>query len=69
MAAIGGLTGTILALSFKTGQNPLWSIIAVIIVSGIIGTARLILDKHNIWQIIAGYIWGLLVLYLTIYFT
>ncbi len=37
-------------------------------ISGIVGTARLILKKHNIWQIAAGYFSGFLILYLVIYF-
>ena len=68
MAAIGGTTGTILALSFRSGINPVWTIIAVIIISGMVGTARLILNKHNLNQIIAGYGLGFSILYLVIYF-
>lgn len=68
MAAIGGLCGTLFALSFRTGINPLGAIILVILVSGLVGTARLILNKHDLWQIIAGYFLGFLILYLVIYF-
>lgn len=68
MAAVGGMTGTIFALSFRSGINPIWSILAVTIISGVIGTARLILNKHNLNQILVGYCLGFSVLYLTIYF-
>jgi membrane-associated phospholipid phosphatase len=68
MAAIGGLTGTVFALSFRSGTNPMYSILLVIIVSGLIGTARLVLGKHNISQLIAGYILGFSILYLVIFF-
>lgn len=68
MAAIGGLTGTLFAISFRTGANPFWIILAVIVVSGLIGTARLVLKKHNLQQIIAGYFLGFSILYLIIYF-
>ena len=68
MAAVGGLTGTLFALSFKTGMNPLWAIILAIFISGLVGTARLVLNKHDIWQIIAGYFLGFSILYLVIYF-
>ena len=67
MAAIGGFTGTLLALSFKTGINPLWAIILAIFISGLGGTARLVLNKHDLWQIIAGYFLGFSILYLVIY--
>ena len=47
-AAIGGLTGTIISLSFRTGNNPVLPIILVIVVSGLVNTSRLILNKHNL---------------------
>jgi len=68
MAAIGGLTGTLFALSFRTGANPFWILIAATVVSGMVGTARLALKKHNLQQLIAGYSLGFLILYLIIYF-
>lgn len=67
-AAIGALTGTLLSLSFRTGNNPVLSLVLVILVSGIVGTARLILNKHDIWQILAGYGVGVFVFYLVIFF-
>jgi len=68
MAAIGGLTGTIFALSFRSGVNPVYTILLVVLVSGIVGTARLILAKHNLGQLIAGYVIGFTILYLVIFF-
>ena len=68
MAAIGGLTGTLFALSFRSGVNPAYSILLAVLVSGLVGTARLIIDKHDIWQLLAGYGLGFLVLYGVIYF-
>lgn len=68
MAAIGGLTATIFALSFRSGMNPLSAILSVVLVSGLVGTARLVLKKHNISQLAAGYLVGFSILYLVIYF-
>ena len=68
MAALGGLAGTFFALSFRYGLNPVYSLLGIILVSGIVGTARLALERHNIWQIIAGYSLGFCVLYLVVYF-
>lgn len=68
MAAIGGLTGTFFALSFRAGVNPLYIILLLVLLSGIIGTARMLLNKHNIWQIAAGYFTGFIILYFVIYF-
>lgn len=68
MAAVGGMTGTIFALSFRSGVNPLYAILIVVLVSGLVGSARLILNKHNISQLIAGYGLGFSVLYVVVYF-
>ena len=67
MAALGGLTGTLFALSFKTGINPLLAVVLAIFISGLVGTSRLLLNKHKLWQLIAGYFLGFLILYLVIY--
>jgi membrane-associated phospholipid phosphatase len=68
MAAIGGLSGTLFALSFRHGVNPVYSVLIVVLLSGLIGTARLILGKHDLKQLIAGYGLGFIVLYLVLYF-
>ncbi|HYQ59012.1 MAG TPA: phosphatase PAP2 family protein [Draconibacterium sp.] len=67
MAAIGGLSGTLFALAFRNGVNPVYSVLIVVLLSGLIGTARMILGKHNLLQLIAGYGLGFIVLYLVIY--
>ena len=67
MAAVGGMTGTIFALSFRGGVNPTFTILTVILISGLVGTARLVLKKHDLKQLTAGYILGFSVLYLVIY--
>ncbi len=68
MAAVGGVTGTIFAISFRSGVNPIFTILTVILISGLVGTARLVLKKHDLKQLTAGYILGFSVLYLAIYF-
>ncbi len=68
MAAIGSLSGALFALAFRNGVNPVYSILIVVLLAGLIGTARLILGKHNLLQLIAGYGLGFIVLYLVIYF-
>jgi len=68
MAAIGGVAGVFFALSFRKGLNPVYSLLIIILVSGLLGTARLAQGKHNIWQIIAGFALGFVILYLVVYF-
>lgn len=68
MAAMGGLTGALLALCFRTGTNPVWAIVLVIIASGLLATSRLMLKKNKMWHLEAGYALGFVTLYLVIYF-
>lgn len=69
MAAIGGLAGALFALAFRSGVNPVYPILIVVLISGLVGTARLILNKHSIWQLLAGYGMGFSGLYFIIYFS
>lgn len=68
MAAIGSVTATIFALSFRNGVNPIVAIILAVIISGLVGSARLILEKHNLKQLAAGYFLGFSILYGVVYF-
>ncbi len=68
MGAFGGMLGGVMALSFRMGINPVWWIAGIIFCSGLVGTARLILEKHTIRELIAGFSLGFLVIYLLVYF-
>ncbi len=69
MAAVGAISGTLFALAFRSGINPIGALLAIIIVSGLVGTARMLLGKHSLWQVLAGYAVGFTALYLSIYFS
>jgi len=58
-AAIGGLLGGFLMLSIRLQENPVWILSALILISGIVGSARLILGKHTSTQVYAGFMLGL----------
>ena len=68
MAALGAVSGALFALAFRTGINPFWAVIIVVIVSGAVGSARIALNKHDLWQVLAGYLTGFVILYLSVYF-
>ena len=68
MAAIGSITGVFFALSFRSGVNPVWAILLALVVSGLIGTARLLLSKNSLAQVVAGYFTGFSIMYLVVYF-
>lgn len=65
-AAIGGLVGGFFGLSFRLQENPVHILILLVLIAGIVGTARLILGKHSNLQVYAGFLLGFLVLNLVI---
>jgi membrane-associated phospholipid phosphatase len=67
-AAIGGLVGGILGLSFRLQENPAHLLSILILTAGLVGTSRLILQKHTESQIYAGFLTGFLILTLVITF-
>jgi len=67
-AAAGAVTATLFALSFRVGVNPIIAIVAAVLVSGLVGTARLALNKNNLLQVASGYSLGFIILYPVIYF-
>lgn len=68
MAGIGGLIGAILSLSFRLGMNSSLLLAGLIAAAGLLGTSRLVLNKHNTLQIYAGFFLGFAINYLVIIF-
>lgn len=66
MAAIGAMTGGLMAFSAKFMFNPVWWLCALFLLSGLVGSARLVLRQHTLRQLNVGYIVGLLAGFLTI---
>lgn len=56
MAAVGGVTGALMGFSMIFIFNPLWWFCLLMIISGILGTARIILRQHTLAQIVAGFL-------------
>jgi hypothetical protein len=59
LLALGGFLGSLLALNFKYGMNVFWLIVVAVLVSGIVGTSRLYLEKESQTQVYAGFFIGL----------
>ncbi len=68
LAAIGGLIGGILALAFRLQENPVIILSLLILIAGLVATARLILSKHTGAQIYTGLSIGFLTLFLVVTF-
>lgn len=63
MIGIGGLTGAILALSMRFGLD-IWIAFSVIVLfSGLLGMARLVLNAHTPLQVHLGYLLGALIVF------
>ena len=59
-AAIGGVAGALQAFSILFNFNPTWWLCVVIIVGGMVGTSRMVLRQHTLWQVVAGFLAGML---------
>lgn len=57
-AAIGGVAGAIFAFSAIFGFNPLFWFSIVLILSGMLGTSRMILRQHTLSQVVVGFLVG-----------
>lgn len=58
MAAIGGLIGGVIAYSLILGFNPVWWLCLLFILSGMVGTSRMMLRVHSLSQIVVGFLLG-----------
>lgn len=65
-AAIGSLVGGYFGLSFRLHENPVLILISLILVAGLVASARLILEKHTSSQVYAGFLVGLLIMNMVI---
>ncbi len=67
-AAIGGLVGGFFGLSFRLQENPLFMLISLVLIAGMVGSARLILGKHTSTQVYAGFLIGFIIMNAAILF-
>lgn len=57
-AAIGGVTGALLAFSVIFSFNPVWWLCIVLLLAGMVGTSRMFLRQHSLRQVVLGYLAG-----------
>ncbi|MCE5205845.1 MAG: hypothetical protein LLF80_07050 [Porphyromonadaceae bacterium] len=68
MFGIGGLIGGAMAVSsFVERSNPYYMFMGLFIIAGLVGTSRLILRRHTLSQVIAGFLLGYLVSFLFVW--
>lgn len=64
LTGIGGLTGCALFLTQGFGMLPFGWLIALVLLTGMLGSSRILLGRHTFWQVIAGSVNGFLCIYL-----
>jgi len=64
--AVGGISGTILALAFRFNLDLTIMFMILVFMSGLVGSARLYLNSHKPLQIFAGYLLGFFILFFTV---
>ena len=57
-AAIGGVAGGLVVYSIAFSFNPIWWLEFVILLAGMVGTARMILRQHTLAQVVTGFLVG-----------
>jgi membrane-associated phospholipid phosphatase len=57
-AAIGGVAGSLIAFAEKFSFNPVWWLCLVLILAGVLGSARMILRQHSLSQVLVGFTVG-----------
>jgi len=68
MAAIGGVAGAIIAFAEKFMFNPVWWLCLVIILAGVLGSARIILRQHTLAQVVGGFFLGCICAFFGVYY-
>ena len=67
-AAIGGVTGAVMAFAEIFNFNPTWWICLILILAGMVGTSRIILRQHTLSQVVAGYVVGMACAFIAVLF-
>ena len=65
-AGAGGIIGALIAYGFLFYFNPVWWLSLSIFVTGLVGSSRMLLRQHTLWQVLAGTLLGILLGFLGI---
>lgn len=68
MTGLGGMTGALIAISYRLGVNLEYYIIAAILISGFVAYSRLLLKAHSQLHIYLGWFTGLFVTLAVLFF-
>jgi membrane-associated phospholipid phosphatase len=65
-AAIGGVTGGVIAFAFIFNFNHIWWLTLVILLGGLVGSSRMMLRQHTLAQVVCGFLLGMLAVIVTV---
>ena len=60
MAGVGAFVGGLVSFSALFGYNPVWWLCLFILIAGVLGTARIILQHHTLGEVLVGFAVGLI---------
>ena len=60
MAGVGAIVGGLVSFSAMFGYNPVWWLCLFILIAGVLGTARIILQHHTLGEVLVGFAVGLI---------
>lgn len=60
MAGMGAIVGGLVSFSALFGYNPIWWLCLFILIAGVLGTARIILQHHTLGEVLVGFVVGLI---------
>lgn len=55
MTGMGGVIGGLLSFSFLFNYNPVWWLCLFLLISGVLGTSRILLKQHTLGQVLSGF--------------
>ena len=68
MTGIGGLTGAVFGVCYRTAINPVWFFALILGVSALVAISRIELKAHTPGQTLAGYVLGFLLVFTPCFF-
>lgn len=60
MAGVGAIVGGLVSFSALFGYNPVWWLCLFILIAGVLGRARIILQHHTLGEVLVGFAVGLI---------
>jgi len=67
-AGIGGLTGSIFGVCYRTAINPVWLFVLILTFSALVALSRIELKAHTPGQVLAGFVIGFAMVFTPCFF-